>query len=111
MTDPTLPAPRPVSLFVVVSIFLLLSLFGLVAVRVYLHGRPPAPQNQVPDNLSKELAWRATPADRRAYLAELRKKQSEQAASYAWVDQKAGVVQLPIARAMELVVKEHGGNE
>ncbi len=32
------------------------------------------------------------------YLADLRKKQAEQAAAYGWVDQKAGVVQLPIRR-------------
>jgi hypothetical protein len=110
MTDPTAPAPRPVSLVAVASIFLLLSLFGLLARRVYLRSPVPAPQNLAPDNLPKELAWRATPADRRAYLAELRKKQSEQAASYGWVDQKAGVVQLPVGRAMELIVKEHGSN-
>jgi hypothetical protein len=57
------------------------------------------------------MAWKATPETRRAYLADLRKKQSEQASAYGWVDQKAGVVQLPISRAMELVVQEHGGSK
>ncbi len=109
MSDPTAPAPRPVSLVAVAAIFLLLSLFGLIAKRAYLHHLAPAPQNEVPDNLAKDLAWRATPADRRAALADLKKKQAEQAASYGWVDQKAGVVQLPIPRAMELVVKQYGG--
>ncbi len=111
MTEPTAPAPRPVSTFSVAAIFILLSLFGLITLRVYLPGRPPAPQNQTPDNLSKELAWRATPAARRDYLAELRKKQAEQASTYAWVDRKAGVVQLPIARAVELIVKEHADRQ
>jgi hypothetical protein len=100
-----------VSTFSVAAIFILLSLFGLITLRVYLPGRPPAPQNQTPDNLSKELAWRATPAARRDYLAELRKKQAEQASTYAWVDRKAGVVQLPIARAVELIVKEHADRQ
>jgi hypothetical protein len=109
MTDPESPAPRPVSLLAVIAIFILLSVFGVLAEKVYLPGRPAAPQNETPDNLSKDMAWRATPETRRAYLAELRKKQSDQAAAYGWVDQKAGVVQLPIARAMELVVQEHGG--
>jgi hypothetical protein len=109
MTDTETPAPRPVSLVTVVAIFILLSLFGVLVERVYLPGRPAAPQNETPDNLSKDMAWKATPATRRAYLADLRKKQAEQAASYGWVDKKAGVVQLPIERAMELIVQENGG--
>ena len=32
-----------------------------------------------------------------------------EADSYGWLDQKAGVVRLPIERAMELVAAEHGG--
>jgi hypothetical protein len=109
MSDQPAPAPRPVSLAAIVGIFVLLSVFGFLSMHVYLPGRPAAPQNETPDNLSKDLAWRATPADRRDYLAEMRKKQAAQASSYGWVDKKAGVVQLPIARAMELIVKDHGG--
>jgi hypothetical protein len=93
----------------VIAVFVLLSLFGVLAEKVYLPGTPAAPQNETPDNLSKEMAWKATPETRRQYLADLRKAQSEQAARYGWVDQKTGVVQLPIDRAMELVVQEHGG--
>lgn len=111
MSDQPAPIPRPVSLVAIAAIFILLSLFGLLALRVYLPGRAPAPQNQVPDNLSKDMAWRATPDTRKGYLADLRKKQALQAGSYGWVDQKAGVVQLPIARAMELVVKENGSQK
>ena len=111
MTEEPLPAPRPVSLVAVAAIFILLSLFGVISLRVYAPHRPPAPQNETPDNLSKDLAWRATPADRRAYLADLRKRQAAQAAAYGWVDQKAGIVQLPIARSMELIVKEQGGSQ
>jgi hypothetical protein len=58
--------------------------------------------------LPKDLEWKATPASRQAALASLRERQAKQAASYAWVDQKAGVVQLPIARAMELTLQEFG---
>jgi len=94
----------------VAAIFILLSLFGVLAHRVYLGSRPAAPQNEAPDNLTKDLAWRATPELRRAYLADLRGKQMKQAQSYAWVDQKNGVVQLPIDRAMDLVVKEQGSH-
>ncbi len=108
MTDTDTPAPRPVSLLAVIAIFILLSSFGLMVERVYMPGRAPAPQNDAPDNLSKDMAWKATPETRRAYLAELRKKQAEQGAAYGWVDQKNGVVQLPIARAMEIIVQENG---
>ena len=109
MSDQPDPAPRPVSLVAVAALFVLLSLFGLITLRVYTHHRPAAPQNEAPENLSKDLAWKATPESRKAALADLRAKQALQAMSYGWVDQKAGVVQLPISRAMELVVEAHTG--
>ena len=109
MSDQPDPAPRPVSLVAVAALFVLLSLFGLITLRVYTHRRPAAPQNEAPENLSKDLAWKATPESRKAALADLRAKQALQAVSYGWVDQKAGVVQLPISRAMELVVEAHTG--
>jgi hypothetical protein len=93
----------------IVWIFLLMSLFGFLADRIYSRHRPAAPQNEAAENLSKDMVWKATPQSRRAYLADLREKHSKQAASYGWVDQKAGVVQLPIERAMELIVQENGG--
>ena len=108
MSDQPDPAPRPVSLVAVAALFVLLSLFGLITLRVYTHHRPAAPQNEAPENLTKDLLWKATPESRKAALLDLRKKQAEQAASYAWVDQKKGIVQLPVERAMELIVEEHG---
>ncbi|MEW6337969.1 MAG: hypothetical protein AB1625_11290 [Acidobacteriota bacterium] len=41
-------------------------------------------------------------------LAGLRAAQLEQLHSYRWVDQNAGVVAIPIERAMALVVAEQG---
>jgi hypothetical protein len=111
MSDQPAPLPRPASLAAVASIFVLLSLFWVLAVMVYVPRRSPAPQNEAPENLPKELAWKATPATRRAYLADLREKQAIQADSYCWLDRKAGLVRLPIARAMELVAAEHGGGK
>jgi hypothetical protein len=108
MSDAPLPSPRPVSTVAIAAIFILLSAFGLLTMRVYLPDRPAAPQNDTPDNLTKDMAWKATPETRRAYLLDLKKKQAAQGSSYGWVDQKAGIVQLPIERAMELVVKEYG---
>jgi len=111
MSDEPAPLPRPASLAAVAAIFALLSLFWVLAVAVYVGGRPPAPQNEAPENLPKELAWKATPATRRDYLADLREKQMMQATSYGWVDRKTGVVRLPIDRAMELVVREYGSRK
>jgi len=111
MTEPTAPSPRPVSTVAVAAVFILLSVFGLMARKVYLHSPTPAPQNETPDNLAKDQAWRATPASRRVYLADLRKAQAKQALSYAWVDQKTGVVQIPIDRAMDLFIQEQGSQK
>jgi len=111
MSDEKKPAPRPVSVVAVAAVFVLLSLFWVIAVRVTEPGRPLAPQNETPDNLAKDLEWKATPASRKAVLADLRARQQKQAISYGWVDQKAGIVHLPIARAMELVIAEHGGGK
>jgi hypothetical protein len=47
-----------------------------------------------------------TPADRKTLLLEQRKKEQAGSAGYAWIDRKAGVVRLPIDRAIELTVKE-----
>ncbi len=48
-----------------------------------------------------------TPEDRKKLLAEHRTKEHADATSYAWVDQKGGVVRLPIDRAIELTVRDH----
>ena len=109
MSDAPAPAPRPRpdSLLATAGVFILLGLFWAITTRVYVPGHPPAPQNEAFDNLPRELAWKQTPAARRAALADLRKAQATQVVSYAWVDQKAGIVQLPVGRAMELVVQEN----
>ena len=48
-----------------------------------------------------------TPDDRRQLLTDHQGKELADAASYAWIDQKAGVVRLPIDRAIELTVRDH----
>ena len=47
-----------------------------------------------------------TPDDRKKLLTEHRSKEQAEATSYAWIDQKAGVVRLPIDRAIELTVRD-----
>jgi hypothetical protein len=106
MSD-TAPSSRPVSLVTTLFIFALLGLF-LYFVQRFYHPAVVAPQNETAENLPKELEWKATPASRKEALAKLRDKQTAQAASYAWVDQKAGIVQQPIERAMQLTAEKYG---
>lgn len=107
MSDTTSPAPRPVSLVTIVFVLALFALFFFV-VRYFYQPTTVGPQVGTPENYSKDLAWRATREARQQALTDLRKAEAERAASYAWVDQKAGVVQLPIERAMELTAQQYG---
>ena len=109
MSEPSTPA-RPVSIVTTLFIMALLGLFAWVVTRYY-HPAPASPQNSVAENLPKDLAWKATPATRAQALADLRKKHAEQASTYSWVDQKAGVVQLPIERAMQLTAEKYGSKK
>ncbi len=52
--------------------------------------------------------WKYTVEGRAARLAENRGREQTAATTYDWVDKPAGVVRLPIERAMELVVAEQG---
>lgn len=111
MSDSSSISPRPVSL---VTIFAILGCFGLFALLVYLAylpHRPAPPQAAAAEKLPADQAWKATAESRRAVLLDMRAKQQQQATTYAWVDQKAGIVQLPIARAMELVVRDHSSKK
>ena|SRR5258707_877651 len=109
MSDATSMPARPVSLFTTVFVLVLFAAF-LLLVRRYYSPTALAPQNAEAENFSKDkdLAWKASSESRRKALADLRKGQADRAKSYAWVDQKAGVVQLPIERAMELTVEQYG---
>jgi hypothetical protein len=42
-------------------------------------------------------------ADPKADLAELKRQQEQRLAGYAWIDRDAGLVQIPIERAMALI--------
>lgn len=107
MSDSTATSPRPVAL--ITTLFILaLSVVAWVIVARYYEPSAVAPQNASAENLPKDLAWKATPATRKQALVELREKQAKQAVTYGWVDQKAGVIQLPIDRAMQLTAEQYG---
>jgi hypothetical protein len=105
MSDtPVIPA-RPVSLFTIVFLFAVFAAFLLV-IRYFYEPATTSAFNATPDNISKDLEWRANAANRRQTLKQLRETEAKQDSSYGWIDQKAGVVRLPIERAMELTAKD-----
>lgn len=93
-----------VTIGVVLACFLV---FGVIVGITYLKNR----DTTVAVDLTKIDAadqWKYTVEGRAARLAEVRGKEQTAATTYGWVDQPAGVVRLPIERAMELVVAEQG---
>ena len=105
MSDTPVTPARPVSLFTIVFLFAVFAAFLLV-IRYFYQPTTTSAFAAAPDNISKDLEWRANAATRRQTLKELHEKEVKQSSSYGWVDQKAGVVQLPIERAMELTAKD-----
>lgn len=101
MSNSSAPRARPVSLITVLAIFGTFALFLLLLKFAYL---PKQAGVYDGDGIR-------TPEQRRAALAELQAKQFKQATTYGWVDQKAGVVRLPIDRAMELTVQKYGAKK
>jgi len=112
MTEPDASGPRPVSLVTILAILGCFALFFILVWLAYVP-RPPAyiPETEVAEKLSDDQQWQATPQSREAYLVELRAQHEKQATSYGWVDQKAGIVQLPVDRAMELIVDQYGAKK
>jgi hypothetical protein len=111
MTDPHAQPSRPVSLITIFAIFALFAVV-FVVVRRYYHPTSVAAFVAPAENFpSKEkdatVQWKLSRESRRAALNDLRTAQATQASSYAWVDKNAGVVQLPIERAMELTAQQY----
>ncbi len=111
MSEHAAPSPRPVSPVIVLAVLGCFALFLVPLYFGYVRHRPTVwyiPESGAAEKLPASDAWQATAAGRRAYLLALRAAQEKQATTYAWVDRKAGIVQLPIQRAMELVVRQYG---
>lgn len=81
----------------ILSIFVLFVLFAVVVYYVYV---PKQTGVFVGDGIHSA-------SQRTATLAELHAKDAEQASSYGWVDQNAGVIRLPLERAMDLTVQTY----
>ncbi len=100
-------SPRPVSLFTIAFVLALFAAFFFVVRYYYKPTTTPAYVSK-PDNMSKDLEWRSTRDARQKTLQDIRKQDTDGARGYGWVDQKAGVVRLPIDRAIDLTVQQYG---
>lgn len=89
--------PHRTPVFTTTLVLLCFALFGLLAWKVYV------PRAYTVD----QVEGVRTPGDRKTLLTEHQAKEHVAATSYAWVDQPAGVVRLPIERAIELTVRDH----
>jgi hypothetical protein len=89
--------PHRTPVFTTVVVLLCFALFGWLALKVY---RPRAYRVDRVEGVK-------TPEERKQLLTEHRAKEHTDSTTYAWVDQKAGVLRLPIDRAIELSVREH----
>lgn len=98
--------PHRTPVFTTLLVVLCFAAFGWLAYRIYVPRAHP----------EVRVEGVRTPAERKALLVEQQQKERAAAASYGWVDQKAGVVRLPIDRAMALTAQEvsavsaEGGN-
>jgi hypothetical protein len=110
MSDTTATPARPVSLFTIVFLMAVFAAFLLV-IRWFYHPAATAAFNGTPENLPKEMEWRASAEARTKTLREVREKEVKDATTYGWVDKNAGVVRLPIERAMELTAEKYGAKK
>jgi hypothetical protein len=100
--------PQRAPVFTAVVVLAGIALFGWAIHRLYHPARPVNPLALAnPADFPEDVRWKMTPAGRAQRLADLRAHEAAEAASYGWVDQKAGLVRLPIQRAMELTIQEN----
>jgi len=96
-----------------VGIFALM-LVALAAMWAFLGGvnqylaRTGPPPNPMMEYAAKEPPAPRLQADPLGDMQALRAREREQLEGYAWVDRQAGVVRIPIERAMELLAERRG---
>jgi hypothetical protein len=89
--------PHRTPVFTTVIVLACFALFGWLALKIY------APNASTVEKVEGVK----TPEERKKLLTEHRTKEQTESTTYGWVDQKAGVVRLPIDRAIEFTVREH----
>jgi hypothetical protein len=89
--------PHRTPVFTAIIVLIAFALFAWLANKIY---RPHA-------YTVDKIEGVKTPEERKELLAEHRAKEKAESTTYGWVDQKEGIVRIPIDRAMELVVRDH----
>lgn len=87
------------------AIFGCFALFLFIIYLAHLPQREMAAQADLAQVPADEK-WQYSPEGRADHLAVLRAHEKTEQTTYGWIDQKAGVVRLPIDRAMELTVRD-----
>src|SRR5579859_1377638 len=97
--------PKPVSWISVAAIFGCFALFFFILYLAYLPQRKKTAEADLAQVPADER-WQYSPEGRASHLADLHAHENTELTTYGWIDQKAGVVRLPIDRAMELTVQD-----
>jgi hypothetical protein len=99
--------PQRTPAFTAVVVIVAALAFAWVVHRYYHPAPAVNPRGDAnPADFAEDVRWRMTPEGRAQRLAELRAREQAEATTYGWVDQKAGIVRLPIDRAVELTVRD-----
>jgi hypothetical protein len=97
-------AKEPVSWVSVAAVFGCFALFLLIIYIAYLPQREKTAEADL-SQVSPDDRWQYSPEGRAAKLQDLRAGEQTELTTYGWIDQKSGVIRLPIDRAMELTVQ------
>ena len=97
MSDSSYSFPHRTPVFTAVIVLLAFASFAYLALKIYV------PHAATVDKIEGVR----TPDDRKSLLVEHQTKEIAAATSYGWVDQNAGVVRLPLDRAIELTVRDY----
>lgn len=103
--------PRPSGPSVFFTFLAIIGCFLALALVVYLAYLPnrDAGVSVTMSQVSEEMRWKFTADGRKTRLDQMRADEIDLLGNYAWIDQSAGVVRVPVERAMELVVEERKG--
>lgn len=82
-----------------------LGVFAVFLILLQLARSPATPVANAANVPAEEL-WKFSPEGRKARLNDVRTAAQASATGYGWVDKDAGVVRLPVERAMQLTIDE-----
>ena len=105
MSPPPDARPKPVSWVSVAAVIGCFALFLFIIYLAYLPQRKKTAEadlSQVP----ADERWKYSADGRASHLTALHAHEHAEQTTYGWINQKAGIIRLPIDRAMALTVQE-----